>query len=50
VHKTSVQHFFLFFWNADSVRVVSSSSGCEQAELYRVHYMHLWSDNRVDVV
>ena len=27
--------------DADSVRVVSSSSGSGQAELYRLHYLHL---------
>ena len=31
--------FMTFFCNADSVRVVSSSSGSGQAELYRVHYL-----------
>jgi len=35
-----MQHFYVFFfWNADSVRVVSSSSGSGQAELYRIHYL-----------
>jgi len=33
-----VQYFITFFWNADSVRVVTSSSGSGQS--YRVHYLH----------
>ena len=35
-----MQHFYDFFWNADSGRVVSSTSGSGQAELYRVQYLN----------
>ena len=31
MHKTSVQYFYDFFCNADSVRVVSSSNGSGQS-------------------
>jgi len=52
-----MQHFYDFFWNADSGRVVSSTSGSGQGELYRVHYLnvepHFYSalrSNIMDVV